>query len=313
MDEINVTCSSHLREGIDAFMAHIDLEKGLSRHTVVGYEHDLIQCASHCERKHGLKSWREVEPVHVTSWITSLSREEYAVSSLARKLSAIKGLARFLLGEKEIKVDFTKLIEGPKLVRPLPGSLSATEVESLLNAPSALTPQGLRDRAILELMYSSGLRVSELCKLLLSDLEMEQGFLRVVSGKGNKQRLVPIGRMALQALSAYFVSGRPHLVRSRTGSQVFLSNRGVAISRKTVWYWIHTYAQSIGIHRAVKPHLLRHSFATHLLSNGADLRAIQEMLGHADIATTQIYTKVETSRLVSQHAEFHPRNHSGAF
>jgi integrase/recombinase XerD len=181
------------------------------------------------------------------------------------------------------------------------------EVERLLAAPVGGDAHALRDRAILELFYSSGLRVSELAGLTLQQLDLDHGFVRVF-GKGSKERVVPVGSKACEALLAYVSSGRRHFVRPRTGSQLFLSERGSAISRKMLWVLIRRYARRAGITKAVKPHLLRHSFATHLLSGGADLRAIQEMLGHASIATTQIYTAVTPDRRIAEHERCHPRN-----
>jgi integrase/recombinase XerD len=237
----------------------------------------------------------------------SLSRADFAVASLARKLTALRVFARYLVREKLRVDDFTALLAGPKLGRRLPGTLSVDEVSRLLAAPGAGDPAALRDRALLELFYSSGLRVTELGGLMLQQIDLEQGFLRVF-GKGSKERVVPIGGRACAAIATYLSAGRPHFVKPRTGSQLFLSNRGGALSRITLWYIVKKHARRAGISQNVKPHLLRHSFATHLLSGGADLRAIQEMLGHASIATTQIYTAVEPQRLLDQHAKFHPRN-----
>ena len=176
--------------------------------------------------------------------------------------------------------------------------------------PSETTPQGLRDRAMLELMYSSGLRVSELCEMTLQSLDLENGLLRVM-GKGSKERIVPIGAKAVEAVERYLAVGRPKLVKARTGSDLFLSQWGRALSRKTFWVMVKQCAKLAGIEKPVKPHLLRHSFATHLLNNGADLRVIQEMLGHSDISTTQIYTAIKTDFLTEEHAHFHPRGKSG--
>jgi len=176
-----------------------------------------------------------------------------------------------------------------------------------LSAANGADPRGLRDRALLELFYSSGLRVSELAGLLLQQVDLEHGFLRVF-GKGSKERVVPVGGRARDALVTYLTAGRPHLVKARTGSQFFLNHRGAALSRMGLWLIVQQYAKRAGLAKKVKPHALRHSFATHLLTGGADLRAIQEMLGHASIATTQIYTAVEPQRLLDQHAKFHPRN-----
>ena len=237
-----------------------------------------------------------------------MSDEAYAPASLARKLSALRSFSRFLVREKRRETDFCDLLDAPKLVRPLPHTLSPEEVERLLDAPSGATPQGLRDRAFLELFYSSGLRVSELCAVQLQEIDLEEGYVRVVSGKRSKDRIVPVGSKAVKALQDYLSSaGRPNFVRPKTGGAVFLSNRGTPLSRKTVWHWIRVYSQRAGIEKPVKPHLLRHSFATHLLSNGADLRAIQEMLGHADISSTQIYSQLINQKIKSVYNKAHPR------
>jgi integrase/recombinase XerD len=296
-----------LADGLDAFGVFIELEKGHSRHTVEGYQRDLCQCARFLATNRKRSSWSEVIGDDVSTWLQSLDGADYRAASLARKLSAVRHCARFLLSEKAIKNDFTELISAPKLARQLPDTLSPEEVDALLDAPSRHSAQGLRDRAFLELMYSSGLRVTELCNLSLQDLDLDEGFLRVEAGKRGKDRLIPVGGKASDAVQVYLHNGRPSLVRSKTGSALFLSNRGSALSRKTVWYWIKEYAGRAGIKKPVKPHLLRHSFATHLLSNGADLRAIQEMLGHADIGTTEIYTRVDRKRLAEAHNRFHPR------
>jgi len=297
---------AHWAEPIDALAIFIELEKGRALHTISSYESDLVQCARFLQRQ-GVPSWETVSGEDAGAWLRSLSGDDYAPSSLARKLSALRALARFLVKERRRADDFTELLSAPKLIRKLPGTLSPEEVERLLETPSRLSPQGLRDRAFLELFYSSGLRVSELCGLPLHALDLDEGFLRIDAGKRNKDRIVPVGRAAVAAIQRYLAHGRPHFVRAKTGSALFLSNRGTPISRKTVWHWIKVYAEQAGIEKPVKPHLLRHSFATHLLSNGADLRSIQEMLGHADITTTEIYTKVEPERLLDAHTRFHPR------
>jgi integrase/recombinase XerD len=224
----------------------------------------------------------------------------------------LRHFARYLLSEHRVAEDFTELLTSPKKERPLPETLSVEEVGQLLRAPREDSARGLRDRAFLELLYSSGLRVSELCALTLQQVNLEEGYLRVEAGKRNKDRMVPVGARAVEALQRYLDSARPALVRSRTGSAFFLSNRGGPLSRKTIWYWLRNYAEKAGIERPVKPHLLRHSFATHLLQNGADLRAIQEMLGHADIGTTEIYTHVDGGTLAAVHDRFHPRNRGQA-
>jgi integrase/recombinase XerD len=231
------------------------------------------------------------------------------VASLARKLSALRMLARFLVREKIREDDFTALLAGPKPARKIPVTLSEDEMARLVTAPSGGDPRAWRDRALLELFYSSGLRVSELAALTLQQIDLRAGFVRVF-GKGAKERVVPVGGRACAALDTYLASGRPYLVRPHTGSAIFLNHRGRPISRVSLWKIVKTHAQRAGIPRHVKPHALRHSFATHLLTGGADLRAIQEMLGHASISTTQIYTSVEPRRLLDQHAKYHPRNRS---
>lgn len=292
-------------EDVDALLAHLELERGLSVHTLSAYESDLLQCALYLSKR-GAKDWRTTVPEQVSAWLVALSGDDYAVASLARKLTAVRLLARFLVRENLRQDDFAALLPGPKPRRKLPGTLSAAEVARLLEAPTTSTPQGLRDRAMLELMYSSGLRVSELCNLKLQALDLEQRVLRVF-GKGAKERVVPVGKPAAEAVQNYLAVARPALVKARTGSELFLSQQGKAISRKMFWVLIKQHAHRAGIKRPVKPHLLRHSFATHLLAHGADLRAIQEMLGHADLATTQIYTAVAGRRLLDEHAKHHPR------
>ena len=292
---------------IDGFIAFLGLERGLSPHTQSGYQTDLDQCAKFISRR-GAVDWRSVAADVVAEWIHSLDGDEYTVASLARKLTALRGLAHYLVREERRSDDFTELLSGPKLARRIPGTLTTDEIGRLLAAPVGGDAISLRDRAILELFYSSGLRVSELGGITLQQIDLKDGFLRVF-GKGSKERVVPIGGRACEALETYLTAARSHFVKpTKTGSAVFLSERGTAISRKMLWVLVKKYAKRAGIEKPVKPHLLRHSFATHLLSGGADLRAIQEMLGHANLATTQIYTAVEEKRLIDQHAKFHPRN-----
>lgn len=292
-------------EDITAFLNSIDLERGLSKNTTAAYRRDLDQAAAYVAEK-GAASWRTVTADQATAWVHSLSAGSYATASLARKLTALRMLARFLVREKARDDDFTALISGPKLARKIPHTLSTEEVARLMTAPAGGDARALRDRALLELFYSSGLRVSELAALTLQQVDLEHGFLRVF-GKGAKERVVPIGGQARDALATYLTAGRPQLVKAKTGSQFFLNPRGTALSRVALWMIVKQSAARAGIAKNVKPHALRHSFATHLLSGGADLRAIQEMLGHASISTTQIYTAVEPQRLVDHHAKFHPR------
>jgi len=292
-------------EPVESFLVWLELERGLSKNTTLSYTHDLVQAANYFEGQ-GASTWAEVNGSMMTQWTADLARSDYARSSQSRKLSTLRMFARNLVRVNFRKDDFTELVAGPKASRKIPEVLSLEEVEALLDAPSNQTPFGIRDRAILELFYSSGLRVSELCELQLHQVSLEEGFLRVF-GKGLKERIVPLGRSAIQAAANYLSASRPHFIKPRTGSHFFLSQQGRAISRKMIWVMIKEQAKRAGITKPIKPHLLRHSFATHLLEGGADLRAIQEMLGHSDIATTQIYTAVQSSRLAEEHAEFHPR------
>lgn len=293
-------------EPLEGFLAWLELERGLSANTLSAYARDLVQCVEFLVQQ-GLENWLQVESAHVAAWTASLSRANFARSSQARKLSALRMFAKHLVRENVRKDDVTELLGTPKLTRKLPEVLTREEVERLLDAPARNTPHGLRDRAILELFYSSGLRVSELCGVLLQSINLDEGYVRVF-GKGSKERIAPIGRAAVQAVQDYIAGGRPHFIKARTGSALFLSQQGRAISRKMVWVLIKEHARRAGIKKTIKPHLLRHSFATHLLEGGADLRAIQEMLGHADISTTQIYTSVESQRLADEHALYHPRD-----
>jgi integrase/recombinase XerD len=290
---------------VDAYLAYLDLERGLSRNTRESYQRDLGQCAAFVAA-HGARDWRSVTAEQAGAWLRSLGRRTSAASQ-ARKLTALRMFARFLVRERTRDDDFTALLSGPRIVRRLPDSLTGAEIGRLLASPSGGDPASLRDKALLELFYSSGLRVSELAALTLQQVDLEGGFARVF-GKGSKERVVPMGARARDALGAWITSGRPHYVRPRTRSQLFLSRLGASLSRVSLWTIVRKHARRAGIRKPVKPHLLRHSFATHLLSGGADLRAIQEMLGHASISTTQIYTSVEGKRLLDQHTRFHPRN-----
>jgi integrase/recombinase XerD len=289
---------------VDAYLAYLDLERGLSRNTRENYERDLGQCAAFVAKR-GAADWRGVTAAQAGEWLRSLSKG--ARASQARKLTALRMFARFMVRERMRPDDFTALLASPKLSRRLPQSLTTDEVSRLLAAPSGGDPASLRDRGLLELFYSSGLRVSELAALTLQQIDLEAGFIRVF-GKGSKERAVPVGARARDAVATWVASGRPHFVKGRTRSELFLSSRGTSLSRVSLWSIVRKHARRAGITKAVKPHLLRHSFATHLLSGGADLRAIQEMLGHASISTTQIYTSVEGRRLLEQHSRFHPRN-----
>ncbi|MCH6254969.1 site-specific tyrosine recombinase XerD [Puniceicoccaceae bacterium K14] len=295
----------------DSCLAYLTLEKGLSDNSIVSYQNDLEQFASFCVKKLKRSNWLQVNSFDVSDWLYDLSEAGLSNSTLCRKLSALRTFDTFLLRERVTVKSFMDLVSGPRLQRKAPEVLSISEMEKLLAVPDSSSPLDLRDRAILELLYSSGLRVSELCSLPLQMVDLEHGALKVL-GKGSKERVVPIGGKALMSLKNYIDKGRPSIVKSNTGSALFISRRGAPISRKTIWLMVVNAGKAACIEKPVKPHALRHSFATHLLSGGADLRVIQELLGHADIATTQIYAAVDAARVVSAHEEHHPRSQGDA-
>ena len=294
-----------LRDALDNFLSYLQIERGLSKNTVAAYERDLAQFAVFLG-KSGVDDWRGADGSKLSLWLGDIAAVAPAVASAARKLSAVRMFARHLVASGVRADDFSELVARPRRVRPVPRALTERDMTRLVEAPGGDTPLALRDRAMFELMYGSGLRVSELCSLTLQSVDLDEGAVHVV-GKGAKARLVPLGETAAKALRDYLAAGRAHFVKPKTGGALFLSERGKAISRKTFWHWLKTHAARAGIAAPVKPHALRHSFATHLLAHGADLRAIQEMLGHADIGTTQIYTAVSPKRLVEEHGKFHPR------
>jgi len=290
---------------LEDFVHWMDLERGLSPETILNYRIDLEQCINLLASK-GITSWQSVTTQHLVDWSQSLGASELASRSIARKHSALKTFFKFLRKEKLIESDLTEFLTRPRVGKRLPKSLTIEEIESILACPRLSTAMGLRDRALLELTYSSGLRVSEICSVGFTSIDLDHAFVRI-TGKGSKERICPIGQPAVEAIRNYLAIGRPQFVKTRSGSQLFLSNRGTAISRKTVWYLVKQYAQQAGIAVEVTPHSLRHSFATHLLQGGADLRVIQELLGHADISTTQVYTDVDLSRKLEEYHSFHPR------
>lgn len=306
--EKTVTPPSFFEAEISNFLAWIQLEKGLAANTIASYENDLLQCSRNLEGQ-GISNWQSISLENLSNWLTSLHDEQYAVASMSRKLSAVRALARYLVSEGRLAEDFTELLSNPKKGRYLPHCLTIQEMEKFLEAPDLNTPLGKRDRALFELMYGSGLRVSEICMLPMNAIDPEEGFARIY-GKGSKERVVPVGRQAANAIRNYLHGGRPYLIKDGTGGELFLSMRGRGISRKMIWVLVKEYAKRAGIEKNLSPHGLRHSFATHLLMGGADVRSVQEMLGHADVGTTQIYTQVESERLMDEHANFHPLSNS---
>jgi len=290
---------------IDEFITHVALERGQAKNTQDTYRRMLIQFAGYLQGRN-VPRWGEVTSQHITDYLLYQRKREMALNSILLELAAIRVFFRFLYANRFVPSNVAELIDRPRKFKSLPKSLSMADVDKLLQLPTGDDPRAVRDQAILEVMYASGLRASELATLKLENINFESGFLRVI-GKGNKERIVPIGRQALERLKLYLDRMRPKLVRPHTPSALFLSNRGRQLSRVTLWKMVSGCAKRAGVAKHVSPHMLRHSFATHLLENGADLRVIQEMLGHADISTTQVYTHVDSQRLKSVHYQFHPR------
>ena len=280
------------------------LERGLSENTLAAYRRDLSQLARSLARRG--TPLPAASPADLQTVVAERFEAGYKARSSARWLSCVKGFYRHLAAVGRLPEDPASHLEAPKLGRSLPGTLSEAEVERLLAAPDPETPLGQRDRAMLELLYACGLRISELVSLSASAVNLQQGVVRVV-GKGGKERLVPMGMGAQQALVTFVSGGRGALLAGRTTDALFPSSRARAMTRQTFWHAVKRYAQVAGISRSISPHTLRHAFATHLLNHGADLRAVQMMLGHADLTTTQIYTHVAQARLKELHGHHHPR------
>ncbi len=277
------------------FLNYIRTEKGLSNHTIEAYGRDIRAFLSFS----GRENWGEEK---ILKFLTHLKTNEYATSSICRMLIAIKVFCRFLKKEGEISVDLDCYFDTPKLWQLIPEALSLDEIDALLAQPKQEDRQGARDKAILELLYATGMRVSELCQLRINDLS--DTFVKV-KGKGRKERVIPVGKQAIAAVDYYLIHFRGEAVEEE--APLFISKGGKAIDRNTIWSRIKIYAKAAGIQKSISPHTLRHSFATHLLENGADLRVIQEMLGHEDIGTTDRYTHVTGNRLKKSFQTFHPR------
>jgi integrase/recombinase XerD len=289
---------------IRTFLNCLRVEKGLSDNTIHAYRRDIAKFAAFAATR-GLAT-KDVRRGDVVDFLGSLYRKGLDSRSVARHLVTIRNFFRFALTEGYIDDDPAATIESPKFRQSLPEFLSLQEVDRLLRQPDTATILGIRDKAMIELMYSCGLRVSELCALRVSDLQMEAGCLRCV-GKGNKERLVPVGRQALQAVREYLRTARPKLLRADSQTHLFLNQKGHPLDRITFWKTLRDHGRRAGLRKALTPHMLRHSFATHLLDRGADLRSVQMMLGHSDISTTQIYTHVVEERLKQVYKAHHPR------
>jgi integrase/recombinase XerD len=286
---------------VDLFLDHVKVERGLSRNTVSAYARDLARFRQHCR----LDNVERVETRHVLAYLVALAEAKMAVRSQARMLVTLRGFFRHLRAERLIERDPTQDVELPRIGRPLPKMMRENEIEALLAAPNRKTLRGRRDAAMLEVAYSTGLRVSELVKLKLSELHLHQGFVSTI-GKGQKQRIVPLGDRALAEMQSYLAEVRPALDRGRGAQALFLTERGRAMTRQGFWKLLKGYALKAGL-KKISPHTLRHTFATHLVEGGADLRAVQAMLGHADIGTTQVYTHLSKKHLREVYKKHHPR------
>jgi integrase/recombinase XerD len=294
-----------LDAALDLFLSHVRVEKGLAANSVEAYGRDLRRYAEHLEAL-GVTGWPSVTRAEIQAHLAELVRRGISARSQARALSAIRSLHALLYSEKLAPVNAADEIDAPRAGRRLPEPVSRADVERLLAAPDARKPAGRRDRAMLELLYATGLRVSELVSLELNDLDLESRVL-VARGKGSKERLVPVGAPAAEAVRAYLAGARDALLRGRRSKDLFVTPRGRRLTRQGMAKLLGRYARAAGIRRRLSPHKLRHSFATHLLEGGADLRAVQAMLGHADVSTTQIYTHVDRTHARRLHERFHPR------
>ncbi|GEL71712.1 tyrosine recombinase XerD [Myxococcus virescens] len=291
---------------LDAFIAFIRAERGLSGKTVDAYAAD-INVYFEDLRSRGVSDVTQARQEDVSAHLASLGKRGLGKRSQARHLAALRGFHRFLVAERMADKDPTEDLDTPRSARKLPSFLTLEEVEQLLAAPDERTSTGVRDKAMLEVLYATGLRVSELCGLGINDVQLTAGYL-VAKGKGAKERLVPLGSVAIEKVQAYLADSRPAVLGQRKSQALFVTPRGSGFTRQGFWKLLKRYALKAGIVKPLSPHKLRHSFATHLVERGADLRAVQQMLGHADLATTQIYTHVNAARLRSVYDEFHPRS-----
>lgn len=296
-----------MKDQIKDFIHYLIVERGLSNNTIVSYERDLKSYQKHLNEVQKVATFNDVSRLHIIQFLKFLKESGKSSKTIARHTASIRNFHQFLLREKQADQDPSVLIESPQTERNLPKILSLQEVEKLLETPKLTSPFGLRDKAMLELLYATGIRVTEMINLNLTDAHLTMGFIRCY-GKGNKERIVPIGKAATEAIMNYVENGRTKLMNKKEPTEaLFINHHGKRITRQGFWKNLKKIALEANIKNELTPHTLRHSFATHLLENGADLRAVQEMLGHADISTTQIYTHVTKTRLKDVYNQFHPR------
>jgi len=290
----------------EAFNDYLKVEKGLSQNSILSYNQDLKKYINHLASS-GITEPSKVTSKDISNLLFNL-RGKISVSSISRMLSTIKSFHKFMVREKIISTNPVEFIESPKLEKKIPSFFTFEEINRILKEPNLKNYHGVRDRAILELMYATGLRVSEASFLKISDMNLELGFIKC-KGKGSKERLVPLGKVAEGFLQKYIAEARPKFLGKSISQYLFLAQGGRRLSRQSIWKMIKKIVRLVGIRKRASPHTLRHSFATHLLERGADLRSVQEMLGHSSIITTQIYTHINQTRLKEIHGKFHPRAH----
>lgn len=294
-----------MKELIDSFLDYLSVERGLSKNTIIAYRQDLNIYLDFLMGR-GIDALSRAVKNDIIEFMLFEKDKMISPTSISRRLAAIRMFHRFLTRERVLKSDPTVLIDSPKLWKKVPDTLSLNEVEALISQPDVRTRQGIRDKAILETLYATGMRVSESTDLKANNVNLDIGFLRCV-GKGNKERVIPLGKCAIKSINRYLESSRQDFLKNKTSEYLFVSRCGAKLSRQSVWKLIKRYAKEAKIKKPIKVHSLRHSFATHLLERGADLRSVQEMLGHSNISTTQIYTHIDRNRLKTIHKMFHPR------
>ena len=302
-----------MEESLKAFLNHLAVERGASPNTVAAYRNDLSQFLDHATNTQGdghkAAPWSQADPTFLSAYLVSLYERGYSTTTVARKIASLKSFFGYLVEEGEVANDPTENLASPRLGRSLPKALSVDDVQRLLQQPlKAASHERLRDAAMLELLYASGLRVSEMIHLNVRDVNLDEHYVRCL-GKGSKERIVPLYQQAIDAVQAYLARARPRLLGPQKNSEMalFVNRRGQRLTRQGFWLILKGYAQKAGINGAVTPHTLRHSFATHLLAGGASLRNVQELLGHASISTTQVYTHLTSDRIRAEYDRAHPR------
>ena len=290
---------------IQLFLDYLSIERGLSKNTISSYANDLLSFERYLKSKQ-IDNILHVKSDMFTSFLMAQKNKRLSTATLARRISGIRSFYKYLVREGFIKENAVELVQSPKMWKRIPEVLNSKEVKSIIEYPDLRKRQGLRDRAILETLYAAGLRVSEAAGLTLNSLNLEVGFVRV-KGKGSKERIVPLGNKAVHFLNRYINEVRPSFKKTKSTDSVFLNKNGMRLSRQSIWKMIKTIAKNLRLRKQIFPHMLRHSFATHLLEGGADLRSVQEMLGHSDISTTQVYTHINKNRLLKVYQKYHPR------